>query len=402
MPALLSDLRVVEVSAFVAAPIGGMTLGQLGADVIRVDPIGGSIDYGRWPLGPNGRSLYWASLNKGKRSVALALDRPEGRELALSLAAAPGEGGGILLTNLPGRGWLDYANLSARRADAIMLRLAGDTDGGTAVDYTVNSASGFPMATGDGRAPVNHVLPAWDVAAGLYLATGLLAAERHRTRTGRGQKVSLSLADVMLATVANLGYVADVQVNGGTRGALGNDLYGAYGRDFPTGDGRRVMVVAISVGQWKALGKATGLQSEIDALGARPGIDLATEGGRYLAREEISAILAPWFASRPLAAIGAAFKGTSVLWGPYQTFEQLVADDPRCSTANPMFQDLDQPGIGPLLVPDVPLAFGALPRGALRPAPTLGENTDEVLADVLGLSGGAIGRLHDTGVAAGP
>ncbi len=76
--------------------------------------------------------------------------------------------------------------------------------------------------------------PAWDIAAGLYLATGLLAAERHRSRTGQGQEVVAALADVMLATVGNLGYIGDVQINGTARPAIGNDLYGSFGRDFAT------------------------------------------------------------------------------------------------------------------------------------------------------------------------
>ena len=79
MPGILSDLRIVEVSAFVAAPLGGLTLAQLGADVIRIDPIGGNIDIGRWPLAPDGTSLYWASLNKAKRSVASRSTRHRAR-----------------------------------------------------------------------------------------------------------------------------------------------------------------------------------------------------------------------------------------------------------------------------------------------------------------------------------
>jgi len=90
MSRLLEDLRIVELSAFVAAPLGGMTLAQLGAEVIRIDPIGGGIDFRRWPVAANGMSLYWAGLNKEKRSVALALDRPEGRELARAIITAPG------------------------------------------------------------------------------------------------------------------------------------------------------------------------------------------------------------------------------------------------------------------------------------------------------------------------
>src|SRR3954454_14352077 len=226
MNRLLQDLRIVEFSAFVAAPLGGMTMAQFGAEVIRIDPVGGAIDYNRWPVTDSGASLYWAGLNKGKRSVALALNTPEGRELAQAIATAPGAGGGIVLTNLPPLPGLDYTSLQAKRDDVILLRLLGNRDGSAAVDYTVNAASGFPLVTGPGGAPVNNVLPAWDIAAGLYLATSLLAAERHRARTGAGQEVTAALGDVMLAMVGNLGYVGDVHVNGTARPAIGNDLYG--------------------------------------------------------------------------------------------------------------------------------------------------------------------------------
>ena len=406
MTPLLSGLRVVEVTAFIAAPLGGMTLAQLGADVIRIDPIGGNIDYRRWPLaknesGKDGASLYWTGLNKAKRSVALALDKPEGKEIARAIITEQGENAGILLTNLPASGWMSHAALSEARPDLIMLRLTGNPDGSSAVDYTVNCASGFPMATGRGNEPVNHVLPAWDVAAGLYLATGLLAAERQRRLTGRGQEVTLSLADVMLATVGNLGYLAEVQVNSSVRQPLGNDLYGAFGRDFPTADGRRAMVVAISNRQWRALGKATGLAEKLAMVGPLMGVDMDDEGGRFQARDAIAAVLAPWFAAHTLDQIRTVFEGTGVLWGPYQDFGQLVAEDPRCSTANPLFQEVTQPGVGRHLMPGSPLSFGAVPRGDVRPAPRLGEHTDAVLADLLGLSAAEIGRLHDRGIVAG-
>jgi 2-methylfumaryl-CoA isomerase len=397
----LSGLGIVEVSAFVAAPLGGMTLAQLGAEVIRIDPLGGNIDHSRWPVAADGTSLYWASLNKGKRSVTLALNTPEGQELAAALITAPGPERGILLTNLPASGWMSHASLSERRRDLVMLRLTGNHDGSAAVDYTVNCASGFPIATGRTEEPVNHVLPAWDVAAGLYLATGLLAAERHRRLHGEGQEVTLALSDVMLASVSNLGYVADVQVNGAVRPPMGNDLYGAYGRDFATADRRHVFICAISERQWRAIGKATGLADRLAMIGPMMGVDLGTEGGRFEAREAISAVLVRWCAARTLAEIRAALDGSGVLWGPYQDFAQLVRDDPRCSPANPLFAEIDQPGVGRLLVNGLPLAFSALPRRPPAPAPRLGQDTDAVLAERLGLSAAAIGRLHDSGIAKG-
>jgi len=402
MNRLLQDLRIVEISAFVAAPLGGMTMAQMGADVIRIDPIGGGIDHARWPVTRDGASLYWAGLNKAKRSLALALDKPEGCDIARAIITAPGAGGGILLTNLPRSRGLDFATLTAARDDLIMLRLTGNRDGSAAVDYTVNAASGFPLVTGHGGMPVNHVLPAWDIAAGLYLSTGLLAAERHRSRTGQGQEVVAALSDVMLATVGNLGYVGDVQINGTARPAIGNDLYGSFGRDFATAGGRRVMIIALTRRQWRAIGEATGLGARLAMIGPMMDVDLDTEAGRYEARDAIGALLARWCAGHTLGEIRQAFAGSGVLWGGFQDFAQLVQSDPRCSDANPLFAMVDQPGIGRYLMPGLPLDFSAEPRRPPNPAPLLGEHTDAVLGEVLGLSSAEIGRLHDERIVAGP
>src|SRR5579862_5180650 len=406
MNRLLEDLRIVEFSAFVAAPLGGMTMAQFGAEVIRIDPVRGALDYNRWPVTESGASLYWAGLNKAKRSVALAFDKPEGRELARAIATAPGPGGGIVLTNLPPFPGLDYASLRAQRDDVILLRLTGNRDGSAAVDYTVNAASGFPLVTGNQGAtagmPVNHVLPAWDIAAGLYLATALLAAERHRGRTGAGQEVTAALSDVMLAMVGHLGYIGDVHINGQARPAIGNDLYGSFGRDFATADGSRLMIIALTPRQWRALGRATGLADKLAMVGAIMDADLETETGRYKARDAIAAVLARWCAARTLDEIRAAFTGSGVLWGPFQDFVELVRDDPRCSAANPLFAEVDQPGIGSYPMPGLPLDFTASPRQPTRPAPRLGDDTDAVLAQVLGLPDAEIARLHDAGIVAGP
>src|SRR6266498_5063084 len=204
MNKILSGLRVIEGAAFVAAPLCGMTLAQQGADVIRFDPIEGGLDARRWPVTLHGRSLYWAGLNKGKRSIAINTRSPEGQDIIVALITAPGEGNGIFLTNFPASGWLGYDSLRKRREDLIMMNVTGNPDGSTAVDYTLNCAVGFPFVTGPehgGQAvnPVNHVLPAWDAITGLTSAVAILAAERHRRITGEGQYSRLPLADVAFA-----------------------------------------------------------------------------------------------------------------------------------------------------------------------------------------------------------
>lgn len=400
MNAPLAGLRIVEVSAFIAAPLGAMTLAQLGAEVIRIDPLGGNIDYHRWPLAPNGNSIYWASLNKGKQSVTLALDTPQGQELARAIMCAPGADAGIVLTNLPAKGWMSYEALAQHRSDLIMMRLTGNFDGTAAMDYTINCSSGFPIATGPNKEPVNHVLPAWDVCAGIYLSTGLLAAERVRRIEGKGQEVVLALSDVMMATIANLGYVADVQINGSSREPIGNDLYGAFGRNFKTADQREVMLVAISDRQWQAIGKATGLAQKFDMIGPLMNADLSSEDGRFAARHVIAAVLEPWFAQRTLDDIKAAFDRSSVLWGIYQDFKQLVHEAPRCSLANPLFADVEQPGLGTVRSARGPLAFMRSAMLAPAAAPLLGANTESVLTALAGISSSEMGRLRDQGIIA--
>ena len=182
MVGILSGMRIVEGSAFIAAPLGGMTLAQLGADVIRFDPIGGGLDYHRWPISANGTSLFWQGMNKGKRSIQIDIKKPEGQEIVKSLLSHKGEDSGMFLTNFPARGWLSYESLVAARADLIYVNVLGDRKGGSAVDYTVNCAVGFTHATGDASndSPTNHVLPAWDNITGQMAAVAMLAAERHR------------------------------------------------------------------------------------------------------------------------------------------------------------------------------------------------------------------------------
>ncbi len=402
MSGILTGLRIVEGSAFVAAPLAGMTLAQLGADVIRFDQIGGGLDYHRWPLAADGQSLFWAGLNKGKRSIQLDLGSPAGRELATALITAAGDEAGLFLTNFPMRGWLEYETLAKRRSDLIMVALTGNPDGTSEVDYTVNPATGFPWATGPRNLaePLNSVLPAWDIALGSLATIGMLAAERRRGRTRQGQLVRLSLSDVAFAMVGNLGRIAEAELGARDQPKDGNYLYGAFGHDFETREGRRVMVVALTARQWNALVEATGIGTACRDVTHATGHDLSTESGRFQARDLIAALLRPWFAARDLAEIRKTFAGTNVSWGPYQTFHQLITEDPRCSTANPMFAEVAQPGVGTYLMPGSPLDFAGMERLPVRRAPLLGEHTDEVLTDVLGLSGGQIAKLHDEGVVA--
>jgi 2-methylfumaryl-CoA isomerase len=256
------------------------------------------------------------------------------------------------------------------------------------------------MTGGTDGSPVNHVLPAWDLIAGQMLAVGLLAAERPRRLHGEGQLVKLALKDVALAALGHLGMLAEVMLKGEDRPRYGNYLFGAFGRDFETQDGKRVMVVGLTRQQWSGLVEATGLAGAFDALGRRMALDLGDEGNRFIARDEIASLLAEWGAARQFDEIARVFKEHRVSWGPYRKLSETLAVDPDCSTDNPMFEELSQPGAGAFLVPGSPFEFGAIPRTPASRAPMLGEHTDEILLDILGLSSSEIGRLHDDGIVA--
>jgi 2-methylfumaryl-CoA isomerase len=403
MAKLLEGLRIVEGSAFVAAPLAGMTLAQMGADVIRFDRLIGGLDHHRWPVTDQGRSLFWAGLNKGKRSLAVDMATPRGREIVTRLICAPGDGAGIFLTNLRVRGWMDYESLKKHRADLIMMSITGDRSGGPQVDYTVNPAIGFPTATGlEGTSdPIGHVLPAWDCMTGQQAALGILAAERHRRATGQGQLVEIALKDMALATLGHLGFIAEAAINEFDRPKYGNSLYGAYAQDFVCRCGGRVMVVALTIRQWDNLKAATHSQAAMDELSVKLGAKLSLEGERFKHRHAITEVLAPFFAAHAIEDFARSFDEHSVTWSRYRTFKQCVDEDPDCSTDNPMFAQVEHPGIGSYLTPGNPVAFSQVERLAPGVAPRLGENTDEILSEI-GFSSGEIGKLHDEGIVAGP
>jgi 2-methylfumaryl-CoA isomerase len=403
MVRILEGLRIVEGSAFVAAPLAGMTLAQMGADVIRFDRIRGGLDHARWPVTREGRSLFWAGLNKGKRSLAVDMATPRGQEVITRLICEPGEGKGIFLTNLRVRGWMDYDALKKHRADLIMMSITGDRRGGPQVDYTVNPAAGFPMATGPEGSdePVGHVLPAWDCMTGQQAALGILAAERHRRLTGNGQIVELALKDMALAMLGNLGIIGEVTINGHDRPKMGNALYGAYAQDFVCRCGGRVIVVALTQRQWDNLKAATHTQAEFDALALKLGVNLSLEGVRFERRAAITEVLKPFFDTRRIDEFEGVFNERSVTWSRYRTFRQAVEEDPDISEDNPMFSRLEHPGIGSYLTPGNPIAFSDAERIPPTRAPSLGENTDEILSEI-GYSEGEIASLHDDRIVAGP
>lgn len=396
----LQGISIVESSAFVPAPLAGLALAQFGADVIRIDAIGGGIDYRRAPrMNANGRSLFWTSLNAGKRSMAIDFRKPEARELIQELVCQTGN----LLTNRAAP-WLKYCTLSERRPDLISCVIEGNPDGSSVMECTLNSATGFPLLARDNlqARPVNSQLPAWDVITAYQAAFAFVGAINRRLVSGEGALIKLAMSDVAFSTMSHLGLLTEADVLGRDRAPVGNNIYGAFGRDFETADGQRLMVAAITSGQWSSLVACCDLELQIAQVEAQLGLDFSDEMQRYEGRVAIVGLLEPWFRSRSFAVVAERLDQFQVSWGKYTSAKQLLDNDSRVGINNPLFEILETAGVGRHISAGIAARFDGVDRAPGAAAPLLGTHTDEVLHEILGLSGIEIARLHDSGIIAGP
>ena len=397
---ILHGMRVFESSAFVALPLAGMQLAQMGAEVIRFDNLGGGLDQYRRPLAPNGESLFWHGLNKGKKSFAVNLKSERGRELVSDLITSDGDDSGLFITNLRVPGWTDYESLKKKRKDLVMVTLKGDRHGGPEVDYTVNPSIGIPNITGaeGSLEPVANALPAWDCIAGNMVVSSLLAAERDRLRTGKGQNVEFALKDAAAAIVGHLGMIGEATISDEQRGKSGNSLYGAYGQDFECSCGGRVIVIGLTLRQWRGLLKAMDKTDEIKKLEEELNVSLDDEGRRWVHRHEINNIFRPWFAKRKIIEFEKGFNDLGLTWSQFRTMKEAIDEDDDTFADNPMFETQDFDGIGKYMVPRSPVEFSNHLAISPEKPPKLGQHTEEILADIMGLGSGEIGVLFDSGI----
>ena len=399
---LLSGLSIIEASSFVASPTAGLYCAQMGAEVIRVDHKAGGLDYDRYMLTKEGRSLSWENLNRAKKSVALDLRSGEGRELLVELSAKTGN----LITNLPEKSFLSHGAIAARRPDLVSVRIMGWHDGRQAMDFTVNAASGYPLMCGPEdwdpatAPPVNQVLPAWDFVTGAYSAFALLAGLRHRDASGEGSEIRVPLGDVAIGTMANSGAMAEMLYRGGDRERLGNAIWGAFGRDFRSRDGVRFMVAALTAKQWDGLVAAFDLADEIAELENELNVRFADgDRPRFEHRHRLFELFGTRSQTYDWHALSDRLTQHGTTFERYRTMHE-AANDAELVSENPLFgpspanpSGFEYPATRSFA--NIPTLDAGLPRAA----PYLGQHTEEVLADRLGLASGAIGDLVDRGIA---
>ncbi|MEX1255302.1 MAG: CaiB/BaiF CoA-transferase family protein, partial [Dehalococcoidia bacterium] len=383
-----------------SGPYASMVLCDLGAEVIKVErPPWGDIAR---TTGPhiNGESCYFFSVNRGKKSTAIDLQKDEGKELFLRLV----EHVDVVMENftpgtMDGLG-LGYVALSKRNPRLIYAATSGFGQTGPdrlrpALDIVVQGMGGVMSITGHpGGPPTRPGLSLGDIAGGLFTAIGVLAALRERDQSGQGQLVDVSMLDCQIAVLENafVRYFATGQPPGpiGTRHPLATPF-----QAFPTKDGWIVLALSWGVeNQWELF----------CALIERPELindgRFETSGLRTEHHAELEPILNEALSQRTTAQWLTEFDAIGLPCGPLNTIPQ-AAELPQIK-ARDMLVEVEHPAIGKLPLANTPVKLSRTPGGIRGPSPAAGAHTDAVLRDLLGLSGVEIARLRESEVVGGP
>jgi|FaiFalDrversion2_1042247.scaffolds.fasta_scaffold00426_4 CoA:oxalate CoA-transferase len=396
----LAGLRVLDLTWVLAGPFASMTLCDLGADVIKVErPPYGDVARTTAPYIED-ESVYFFSVNRGKRSICLDLKHPSGRDLFLRLV----EKVDVVMENFtPGtmeRLGLGYDVLSQRNPRLIYAATSGFGQTGPyrhkpALDIIVQGMGGIMSITGEpGGRPVRPGISLGDIAAGLYTVIGILAALQERERSGRGQLLDVSMLDCQIALLENafVRYFATGQVPGplGTRHPSTTPF-----QAFPTRDGW--IVIALSWGvenQWELLLAALGLPELIDD----PRFE--TPSLRTQNHAQLEPILSQAFRQKTTREWLAELEPLGIPCGPLNDIAQAAAD-PQVQ-ARQMLVEVEHPKGFRLKVANTPVKLSRTPGGVQGPPPAIGQHTDQVLRELLGLSDDDIAALRQQGAILGP
>jgi formyl-CoA transferase len=393
--ALLSGLRVLDCSRVLAGPFATMILGDLGAEVIKVEHPQGGDDTRAWgPPDAGGESAYYLSINRNKRSLALDLKTAAGRDLLRRLAGVSD----VLVENFR-RGtmeaWgLDYATLAADQPGLVYCTISGYGPEGPqrekpGYDFAVQAASGLMSITGpaDGE-PSKLGVAIVDILAGLFAANAILAALLGRAVQGRGTYIEVSLLESALAALINVGQ--NYLVTGTPPRRYGNAHPNIVPyQTFAAADGW----LALAVGndkQFAALCRVLG----DPALADDP--RFATNPARVTHRATLVPLLSEHFLTRPVAHWVAALEATGVPIGPVATVAEVL-DSPQVRALG-LVRTVDHPTAGRLRLIGSPLHLNGAPPPIRLPPPLLGQHSAAILADTLALTPAAIAALAQDGV----
>ena len=378
----LAGLKVLELGQLIAGPFAGKTLGDFGADVIKVEPPGDGDPLRLWRMLHQGTSVWWQVQSRNKRSVVLDLRTPEGRADVAALAAECD----VLIENFkPGtlEKWgLGYDTLAAANPGLIMLRISGYGQTGPYRDLpgfavVAEAMGGLRHLMGEpGRPPVRAGISLGDTLAALHGVIGVLLALQARSLSisadapkGRGQVVDVALYESVFNCMESL--LPEYSAFGTVRQPAGSALPGiAPSNAYRCADGQ-VVIGGNGDSIFKRLMAAIGR----DDLGADPG--LADNALRAARVDELDAAITAWTVQRPVADVVAVLQAASVPAGRIYTVAD-IASDPHF-LARGMIEQTTTPDGLPLAVPGIVPKLSATPGSIRSPAPTLGQHTDAVL-----------------------
>jgi formyl-CoA transferase len=390
----LDGVRVLELGSFIAGPFAGQLLGDYGADVLKVEAPGDGDPMRRWGVTRDGDSLWWPTIGRNKRSIVLDLREPQGRAVAAQLA----ERCDVVLENFrPGtldRWGLGYEALSTRNPKLVMVHISGFGQTGPLAGQAGFGSVGEAMGgirhtTGSpDRPPSRAGISLGDALASVFAVTGTLAALVRARSTGRGQEVDVAIYEAVAALMEST--MADFELGGVVRSRSGSVLPGVSPSNvYPTSDGAEVVVAANADGVFARLCEAMG-RPEV-ATDPR----FATHGARGEHMAALDELVGAWTATAPCDDVLATLDAHGVPAGRIFTAPDMLAD-PQYLARQMVQRVTSAQGW------DVPMT-GVVPRfcetpGTIRHAgPRLGQHTDEVLAEVLGLDPAAIDALRTAG-----
>jgi formyl-CoA transferase len=392
----LAGLRVLELGSFIAGPFAGQLLADYGAEVLKIETPGSGDPMRRWGVCVDGKSLWWPSIARGKKSVAVDLRRPEGQAIVRRIA----ETCDIVLENFrPGRleSWgLGYEELASANPGLIMVRVSGfGQDGPRASDPGFGSVAeamgGLRYTTGfPDRAPARAGISLGDSMAAVFAVTGALLALHERSRSGRGQEVDVALYEAVFALMESL--LADFELAGHVRKRSGTVLDGvAPSNIYTTADGFGLVIAANADSIFRRLASATGVLDPADPR-------FANHAARAENMEMLDQILQKWAANSSLADITEILTAAQVPFNAVNSAPDILAD--AQFLARGMIERLDAG-----FAKAVPMA-AVVPRlrrtpGRIRaPGPELGQDTDATLRECLAMTDEELSALRSSGVIA--
>ena len=397
-PAALRGVRVIEMGQLIAGPFAGKTLGDFGAEVIKIEPPGRGDPLRGWRLLKDGTSVWWQVQSRNKRSLALDLKSPEAQAIVRQLAAEAD----VLIENFrPGamEGWgLGPDELLALNPRLVMLRISGYGQTGPYRDkpgfgVVAEAMSGLRHLTAEpGRVPVRVGVSIGDTLASLHGVIGILMALQERHRSGQGQVIDVALYEAVFNCMESL--LPEYSAFGAVRGPAGSALPGiAPSNAYRCADGGYALIAGNGDSIFKRLMHEMGR----DDLGQDPA--LADNAGRVARVAEIDAAIGAWAAGLTVDQVLEALDRASVPAGRIYTVADIAAD-PHYQ-ARGMIEQVTLADGSQLAVPGIIPKLSRTPGGHRRNAPLgIGQDTDAVLRDI-GLSAEQIQALKDRGIVAG-